>query len=108
MAWSGRGASDPTNHVVDGVRTITGTTVITVTGTASNTQVAFPTEFSAAPRVFCTLIDTAVPSLPAVIRWGPSSGANNGVGAVDSFWIQALRESGSANIRIMWIAIGPA
>lgn len=52
MTWSGQGALDPSNRVVNGVRTTTGSTTVTHTSSALSTQaVTFPTPFKSAPTV---------------------------------------------------------
>lgn len=85
----------------------TGTFPLLVTTTAANFYVAFPTPFATAPRVLCTVIDTATPaSGHRVDRWGSASGANGGDGTTVGFWFQSARNTGSANIRVVWMAVG--
>ncbi len=100
--------SNPSDFRIGGIRFQTGTVVIPVTASAANTFIAFPSQFGGQCRVFCTVIDTAAPTSPGSFRWGSTSGGTGGDGSAAGFWLQAIRSSGTANIRVNWIAIGPA
>lgn len=84
-----------------------GTFTLTV-GTATVTQnVTFPAAYTSAPRVFCTVIDTAaIASATLLSRWGSSTSDTSGSGDLTGFTYKASRNSGSAPIRINWWAIG--
>lgn len=90
-----------------GARIQHGTFTLTVGTSAVPQSVAFPTAFAATPRVFCTVIDTAAATSGGRSdRWGSASGASGGDGTTTGFWFQSSRETGSASIRVNWIAIG--
>lgn len=83
-------------------------TFTTTIGTASTTvNVTFTTAFSASPMVFCSVIDVAAASTGhRADRWGTAAVDSAGVGDTTGFVFKSNRNSGSANIRVTWIAIG--
>jgi hypothetical protein len=88
-----------------------GTFVLGVGTTAADQAVTFAVPFSGAPRVFCTVIDTAAPSSATghrSDRWGATAGDSGGSGTTTGFFFRSQRTTASANVRVNWWAIGPA
>lgn len=92
-----------------GQRVQHGTFTIAVGTSNADQTVTFANPFAGAPRVFCTIIDTAAAnSGHRVDRWGPTAGDSNGAGSTLGFAFRSTRNSGSWPIRVNWLAIGPA
>lgn len=94
---------------LDGQRVQHGTFVLSVGTANADSSVSFSPPFSGVPRVFCTVIDTAIPSSGhRSDTWGPTAGDTGGGGSTTGFVFRSRRNTGTANVRVNWIAIGPA
>lgn len=93
--------------LLGGLKVHTGTFTATVGTTQVTATATFPVAFSAAPTVLCTIIDTAAASSGhRVDRWGTSINDTVGQGDLTAFTFKSTRNSGSAAIRVNWLAIG--
>lgn len=84
-----------------------GSFVLTVGTSAATQSVNFPTPFASQAIVFCSVLDTAAASTgERKDRWGDTESSTSGYGTSTGFSFTSVRASGSANIRVNWIAIG--